>query len=86
MNTIINQFSDKIRDFIPKDGVIQSTGVAGFIQAVLVPELTMMLVKEDMKVNDETARQIIRDSTEIGELLNEQPNDEIHVKFQEQCR
>ena len=47
-----------------------SGGVSGFVQAVLVPELAEQLVGEDMKVSAETAREIIDESAELGDLLN----------------
>lgn len=68
-----------MRRIAPSDPLIQATGVSGFIQTVLVPELTVMLVKEDMKVGDKRARQIIRESMAIGDLLNEIPDDIVHV-------
>ncbi|WEW58873.1 hypothetical protein PRK78_004341 [Emydomyces testavorans] len=78
-DAIISKFASKIRHLAPSDSLMQAAGVSGFIQAVLVPELTVMLVKEDMGVGDEKARQIMRESTAIGDLLNEQPDDIITV-------
>ena len=62
------------------DNVIRTAGVVAYCQAVLVPELTVLLVKEDMGVDDEDARRILRDSTEIGEKLNFDPNDEVQIE------
>lgn len=61
------------------DHIIKTAGVAAYAQAVLVPELAVHLVKEDMNVNDESARQILRDSIGIGEKLNAQQNDTVPI-------
>ncbi|EEP76972.1 predicted protein [Uncinocarpus reesii 1704] len=79
MDSIIMKFATKIRHLAPSDPLMQATGVSGFVQAVLVPELTVMLVRDDMGVDDENARQIMRDSSMIGNLLNEQPDDIVIV-------
>ena len=39
----------------------------------------MLLVMDDMNVDDEGARSIIRDSVDIGNLLNEEQDEAIHV-------
>lgn len=71
----MTRFSSKIRKLAATDKLISVHGVAGFVQAVLVPELTVMLVTEDMDVDDEDARKILRESTEIGDLLNKEEED-----------
>ncbi len=50
------------------------------MQAVLVPELAVLLVKEDMGVDDEEARGILQESIEIGDLLNEEEEEVINGK------
>jgi len=84
MDTIITRFASKIRNLTPLDPLMKAAGVSGFVQSVLVPELTVMLVKEDMDVGDEDARQIMRESMDIGELLNEQPDDVVKLSVEEQ--
>ena len=51
--------------------LIRTTGVSDFVITVLVPELAVMLVKEDMKVCDKTARQVLQESASFGEMLHE---------------
>jgi hypothetical protein len=65
------------------DNVVRTAGVVAYSQAVLVPELSVLLVKEDMGVNAEDARQILRDSTDIGEKLNFDPNDKVRIEDDE---
>jgi hypothetical protein len=45
--------------------------VANYIVKVLVPELAVMLIKEDMRACDEKARRILQESTRLGEALHE---------------
>lgn len=67
--------------------MIKTVGVAAYAQSVLVPELTILLVKEDMNVDsDEEARQIVRDSIVLGEKLNAAENDVIHVEDESERR
>lgn len=75
MDAIITRYSSKIRRLAHSDSLIKATGVSGFAQAVLVPELSVLLIKEDMGIDDEAARQIIRDSMEIGDWVNSEEND-----------
>ncbi|PGH10198.1 hypothetical protein AJ80_07557 [Polytolypa hystricis UAMH7299] len=75
METVMARFTTKIRNLTPGDKLMTAMGVSGFIQEVLVPELTVLLVKEDMNVGDSEARQIMRESMEIGDLVNELPDD-----------
>lgn len=49
--------------------------MAAYIQAVLVPELATLLVMDDMKVDEEGARAILRDTVEIGNLVNEEEDE-----------
>lgn len=69
-----------MRDLAPKDGLIRDAGVAGFVQTIVVPELAVILVKEDMKLQtDDEARRVIEESRDIGDTLNEQPDDEVEI-------
>ncbi|RAH83576.1 hypothetical protein BO86DRAFT_408528 [Aspergillus japonicus CBS 114.51] len=80
LECIMARYARKLRRLGPQDQIINTAGVAGYAQAVLVPELAMRLVKEDMKVGDERARQILRDSMELGETVNPALNDKITVQ------
>ncbi|OJD12419.1 hypothetical protein AJ78_06983 [Emergomyces pasteurianus Ep9510] len=82
MDAIINHFAGKFKHLAPTDGLIKAAGVSGFVQSVMVPELTVLLVKEDMNIEDAAARQVMRDSREIGNLINEQPDDIIRQAAQ----
>ena len=72
---VTSEFAKQTRRRAESDRLISASGVSGFIQAVLAPELVVMLVKDDMKVDDEHARAILRDSADVGNLLNEEEDE-----------
>ncbi len=76
----MSNFSSQIRRLAATDKLISSGGVSGYVQTVLVPELAVLLVKEDMRVDDETARVILQESIQIGDLLNEEEEEVIKGK------
>ncbi|KAJ5374016.1 hypothetical protein N7517_006022 [Penicillium concentricum] len=78
LETIIRRFSVVVRRLATTDELIKTAGVAGYTQSVLVPELAVLMVKDDMKVNDEDARRIMRESMEIGDRVNPDLN-VVHV-------
>ena len=67
----MDHFSLHIRSIPYNDSLTARYGIALYVQEVLVPEMTMLLVKEDIGVNKVEARSISEESTEIGEILNE---------------
>ncbi|KAK4698083.1 hypothetical protein P7C71_g91, partial [Lecanoromycetidae sp. Uapishka_2] len=65
-----------MRRLANSDILISTGGVSGFVQAVLVPELAVMLVQADMNIDDEeAAREVLRNSVDIGHLLNEEEDE-----------
>ena len=64
-----------IRRLLARDKIMASLSPAGYVQAVLVPEIGLRLVMEDMHVEQDEARQIMRESKAIGDLLNEEQED-----------
>lgn len=81
----MSKFASRIRRLGGTDKLISAAGVSGFVQAVLVPELVVMLVKDDMHVDEEQARVILEDSTEIGHLLNEEEDEAIKDAEEEEA-
>ncbi|KAL8794304.1 MAG: hypothetical protein Q9195_003130 [Heterodermia aff. obscurata] len=80
IENITSRFASRIRRLSSSDSVISTGGVPSYIQAVLAPEMAVQLVMEDMRVPDEEgARCIIRDSVKIGNLLNEEQDEAIHL-------
>lgn len=79
LQAIVDRFSLRMRRLSTTDEIVKKAGVAGYAQSVLVPELAVRLVKEDMGVDDEGARQILRDSLDIGQRLNPAMDDIVPV-------
>ncbi len=74
-DNIMSRFASKLRRLAASDKLISSAGVSRYVQAVLVPELAVLLVMDDMKIDEEKAREVLRDSVEIGNLLNEEEDE-----------
>jgi hypothetical protein len=72
---IIRKLSPVIRKRAVEDRLISARSSTGYVQAVLVPELTVRLIMEDMSVSEDRARKIMEESVEIGELLHEETRD-----------
>ncbi|GIZ44008.1 hypothetical protein CKM354_000721700 [Cercospora kikuchii] len=74
---IMNRFADDLRRRSTKDKLILASGIQGgvngFVQLVLAPHLAELLVKEDLNLTQKDwgarAREVLTESTEIGELL-----------------
>lgn len=79
IENITSRFASRMRGLGHSDWVISTGGVASYIQLVLAPEIAVQLVMDDMKVDEDGARSIIRDSVEIGNLLNEEQDEAIHI-------
>ena len=77
VDNIMSRFAGKIRRLAAADKLISQGGVSRYVQAVLVPELAVLLVMDDMKVDEEKAREVLRDSVDIGNLLNEEEDEMI---------
>ena len=71
LSAIMRALADDIRVVATNDALIAGGGVSAYAQSVLVPELGVRLVMEDMGVDEAQARAIVRESVELGELLND---------------
>ncbi|RYO96847.1 hypothetical protein DL765_011420 [Monosporascus sp. GIB2] len=74
---IMRRFSPVLRKRAVEDRLISARSYTAYVQGVLVPELAARLVMEDMDVGEGEARDILRDSIEVGELLHEEAGDVI---------
>ncbi|KAI0483381.1 hypothetical protein GGR56DRAFT_241056 [Xylariaceae sp. FL0804] len=72
---IMRTLSSVVRKRAVEDRLISARGYTGFVQVVLVPELTARLIMEDMGIGEEAARTVIEESAEVGELLHEENGD-----------
>ena len=79
LQAVMDRFATRLRHLSRDDKIITTAGVAGYAQSVLVPELAMRLVKEDMGVDDDAAREILRDSIDIGQKMHPAQDDVVPV-------
>lgn len=70
--TIVETFSNLLRQRAPRDKIISARGYTGFVQSVLVPELAVKLIQEDMSLGANEAREVMRESRAAGEILNDE--------------
>lgn len=73
--SIMRRFTKQLKDRAPADPIMSARGFAGFVQSVLVPEVTVKLIMEDMSVDIERARKILIESVGVGELIHEEIKD-----------
>lgn len=73
----MSTFSSKLRRRSSSDNLISSRGISSYVRAVLVPELATLLVMDDMKIDAEEARQVLHESVELGNFLNEEEDEVI---------
>ncbi|KAJ5278924.1 hypothetical protein N7478_004296 [Penicillium angulare] len=79
LDAVMHRFSVKLRRLAKDDSLITKVGVVGYAQSVLVPELALRLIMEDMDVQTDVAREIMRESIDIGQKLNPQQDDVVPV-------
>ena len=77
IDNLMANFASKLRRRCSTDSLVSARGVTNYVRAVLVPELATLLVMDDMKVDAEKARVVLRDSVELGNFLNEEEDETI---------
>jgi hypothetical protein len=78
--TVMKVLKNEIKNC--SDAVVQGSGPATFVQAVLVPETAILLIMEDNRVDREEAEEIRERTYDIGMLLNEEIEDRVEVHEQ----
>ena len=75
---IMKKYGKLVRKLTGGDKVVAAGGeVSGFVQKVLLPEVVCRFVMEDMGLqSEEEARVICAEGAELGELLNEDEDDQ----------
>ncbi|KAI1359928.1 RTC4-like domain-containing protein [Xylaria arbuscula] len=76
---IMRTLSDVVRRRAVEDKLISARSYTGYVQTVLVPELTVRLIMEDMSIGEDKARDVLEESVEIGELLHEEDRDVVMI-------
>ncbi|KAK8042048.1 hypothetical protein PG993_006571 [Apiospora rasikravindrae] len=72
---ILHSFSDTVRKRAVEDHLVAARTYTGYVQSVLVPELAVRLIMEDMDVDEEDARKIMHESSDLGDVLHEETRD-----------
>lgn len=80
---IVRDLGDVLRRRAVEDMLVSSRGHTRYVQAVLVPELTVQLIMEDMAVSTSKARGVLEESKAVGELLNDDVGDVVNEAFSE---
>jgi hypothetical protein len=68
---ILAEFGPELRRREVSDGLIRASGLIYYVITVLVSKLAVMLIQKDIKVCDETVRQILQVSAYLGETLHD---------------
>lgn len=78
---IMEKFTPLLKKRAGTDRLMSARTVSGFVQSVLVPEVTVLLIKEDMGVeSDEEARKILLESMEMGGMIHEEIEDVVDLE------
>lgn len=72
---VIREFSSLLSSRSVQDRLMSKRGTTAFVQAVIVPEVAVRLTMEDMSVDDAQAREVLAESSSIGELVHEEVRD-----------
>jgi hypothetical protein len=67
-------FASCIQTAAYTDNLIIACGILTYAQKILMPELLVMLIKEDLGINSKIVYQILEESTKIKKLLNSDYN------------
>lgn len=79
----MHEFTPLLKKMVVKDRLMASRGVAGFVESVIVPEVAVLLIKEDMNVGVGEARDILTDSASLGELIHEEVRDIVKRRIED---
>ncbi|RDL34700.1 uncharacterized protein BP5553_07828 [Venustampulla echinocandica] len=80
---IMHDFTPLLKKRVVKDRLMAARGVAGFVESVVVPEVAVLLIKEDMSVGSGEARDILADSASLGELIHEEVRDIVKRRIED---
>ena len=82
---VMSVFAPKIREIAAETEAVGVTGVTGYLQAVLVPEMAVCLVKEDMECGDEEARRVLEESAAAGEHMHGEEEERVAYVEEEEA-
>lgn len=68
-DVIMGNFSNAFRQNLTRAPLMRARGVTNFLHYVVLPELSVIIIQEDMGVSSERAYQIREESMEVGEFF-----------------
>jgi len=72
---VIRELSGLLSARSVHDDLISKRGTTAFVQSVIVPEVAVQLIMEDMFIDDVEARNVLAESSKMGELVHEEIGD-----------
>jgi len=72
---IMLKFTKLLKERAVKDKVIMARSVSAFLQMVLVPEVTTLLIMEDLRITENEARLVLMESARLGDFVHEEIQD-----------
>jgi len=72
---VIREFSGLLSQRSLEDPLMSKRGTTAFVQSVIVPEVAVQLIMKDMSIDDVEARDVVVESANFGELVNEEIRD-----------
>jgi hypothetical protein len=72
---VIGAFSELLSEMSVDDELISKRGTTTFVQSVIVPEVAVQLIMEDMSIDEVEARDVLAESSNVGEIVNEEIRD-----------
>lgn len=80
---IMHKFTPLLKKRIVEDKLMSARGFTPYVQSVLVPEVASRLIMEDLSVTLEKARDVLTESVEVGELLNDEIRDVVKRRIED---
>ena len=68
---LLNRFQVQLDELAHNDRLTTITGLPRYIQDIIIPEIVLVLIQEDMKVDKDQAHNILESSMYLGELLQD---------------
>lgn len=68
---IFDKFAPTLCQKASVDPFVRTVGVPDYVNAILIPELAVMLIMKNMRVNNKMPWDILYKSIKFGELINE---------------
>ncbi|KKZ62889.1 hypothetical protein EMCG_02734 [[Emmonsia] crescens] len=72
LDHVMLHFGPHLGDMVVTEPLVANYDILAYAHEALVPELLLLLVKEDLNISEADAARLIDESTEIGDIINEE--------------